>query len=144
MVIVTDSVFLNNASSRSFVVNEYITRKGIRNVSYKTAFDDCFYDEKTGLHRMKNAFFFNDDKIFVMDRHPDYQVENPQKCDYLIVRNSYYGNPEDYFAPFHDVGAVIVDGSNSRKMQQQWREAQDSLTVQIHLLPTQGAWKKRY
>jgi competence protein ComEC len=143
MVIVTDSAFLNNANSQSFVVKEYIMRKGIKNVSFETTSTDCFYDEKTGLYRMKNAFFFNDDKIFVVDKYPDYQT-NPLECDYLIVRNSYYGNPEDYLAPFQCAGTVIVDGSNSKNMQQQWYVAQDSLKVQVYFLPEQGAWMKRY
>jgi hypothetical protein len=143
MVIVTDSAFLNNTNSQSFVVNEYIMRKGIKNVSFETTSADYFYDEKTGLHRMKNAFFFNDDKIFVVDKHPDYQI-NPLECDCLIVRNSYYGNPEDYLAHFQCAGTVIVDGSNSKNMQQQWHVAQDSLKAQVYFLPEQGAWRKRY
>ena len=144
MTLVTDSSFVNNINSQSFVVNEYITRKGIRNVSFKTATDDSFYDEKTKLYCIKNAFFFNDDKIFVVDKHPEYQPEYPLECDYLIVRNGYYGNPEDYLTPFQCANTVIIDGSNSKKMQQQWRSAQDSLTTQIYFLPEQGAWVKRY
>jgi competence protein ComEC len=144
MVVVTDSAFLNNANSRSFVVNEYIMKKGIRNVRFETTAADCFYDEKTGLSRMKNAFFFNNDKIFVIDKHPEYQPETPLECDYLIVRNSYYGTPEEYLAPFRCAKDVIVDGSNSRKMQQQWHVAQDSLTLPVYFLAEQGAWRKGY
>jgi len=144
MVIITDTVFEQNTSSRSFVIDEYITRKGVKNVSFKTTDDDFFYDEKTGLYRVKNAFLFNNDKIFIVDKHPDYQPESPHECDYLIVRNGYYGSPEDYLVPFQDVGVVIVDGSNSRKMQQQWHVAQDSLATQVYLLQEQGAWRKRY
>ena len=144
MVIVTDTVFGKNTNSQSFVVNEYITKKGIKNVRFETTTDDCFYDPETGLYRNKNAFFFNNDKIFVVDRHPETQPENPLECDYLIVRNSYYGNPETYLAPFQCTGAVIIDDSNAKKMQQQWHAAQDSLTLPVYFLAEQGAWRKGY
>ncbi|MCL2042186.1 MAG: ComEC family competence protein [Bacteroidales bacterium] len=144
MVIVTDSAFSNNANSQSFVVNEYITRKGIKNIRFETASNDCFYDEKTGLYRINNAFFFNNDKIFVIAQHPAHPTETPLDCDYLIIRNSYYGEPSDYLSHFQCANTVIVDGSNSKKMQQQWRHAQDSLASPVYFPAEQGAWRKRY
>ena len=144
MVIVTDSIFSNNASSQSFIVNEYITRKGIKNIRFETASNDYFHDEKVGLHRINNAFFFNDDKIFVIDQHLAHPTETPLDCDYLIIRNGYYGEPSDYLAHFQRTASVIVDGSNSKKMQQQWHDAQDSLASPVYFLAEQGAWRKRY
>ncbi|MCL2510781.1 MAG: ComEC family competence protein [Bacteroidales bacterium] len=144
MVIVTDTIFEKNETSRSFVIDEYILRKGIKNVNFETTDNGSFYNNEVGLYRNKNAFFFNNDKIFVVNRHPEHQPETPLECDYLIVRNSYYGTPADYLAPFQCTGTIIVDGSNSRKTQQQWRTANDSLTLPIHFLSEQGAWIKRY
>jgi len=144
MIIVTDSVFLQNATSQSFVVNEYITKKGIKNVSFETLSKDNFYDKKVGIRRIKNAYFFNDDKIFVVDKPVLHQSEAPLECDYLIVRNSYYGNTMDYLSSFQCAGTVIVDGSNSQKMQEQWQLAQDSLDLSVHFLSKQGAMVKRY
>jgi hypothetical protein len=141
MTLVTDSAFLSNTNSQSFVVNEYITRKGIRNVSFNATDDNCFYDEKTGLYCMKNAFFFNNNKIFVVDKHPEGQSETSIECDCLIVRNGYYGTPEDYLAPFQGAAAVIIDGSNSRKMQQQWHTVQNSLVSPVYFLQEQGAFQ---
>jgi len=144
MLIVTDSIFEKNVSGQSFVINEYITRKGITDFHFETTANDRFFDEKTGLYRINNAFYFNSDKIFVIDKHIQYQPKNPLECDYLIVRNSYYGAPADYLAPFQCNNTIIIDGSNSKKMQQQWHSAQDSLEIPIYLVPKQGAWVKRY
>ena len=144
MVVVTDSVFAQNASKQSFVVNEYITRRGIKNVHFKTASNDCFYDEKTGLRRLKNAFFFNDDKIFVADKPLEHQAETTLECDCLIIRNSYYGNPADYLTQFQCNATVIIDGSNSKKMQERWRIAQDSIDIPVYFLSDKGAWVKQY
>jgi hypothetical protein len=71
-------------------------------------------------------------------------MEAPLECDYLIIRNSYYGSPADYLMPFQCAGIVVIDGSNSKKMQEQWHIARDSLETQVYFLPEQGALVKRY
>lgn len=135
MFIISDSAFVENKSSRSFVVDDYMIRKGIREVLFIDDLETPFMDEN-GLSLSQNGIWLHGKKIFITEK-PLKAFDGTLSCDYLIVRNGYWGEPEEFYAPF-DCKKILIDGSNSRAMQQKWLAAK-ATRPDIHILQRDGA-----
>lgn len=139
MVLLTDSALMNNADRQAMIVQNYKIRKGIRDISFKAVNQD-FSDTTIGLYAHQQHLWFQNIRVAAVHQR---QKKAPLsfRCDYLLVREGRYGMPEDYLYGYH-CNNILVDGSNSRKMIQLWRQKRDFLNQNIRILPQEGALVK--
>jgi competence protein ComEC len=138
--IITDSTFMQNENSQSFVINSYITRKGIKKVSFISDADHYSNIEK-GISVSQKSLLVRGKRIFIIEK-PSDVFNEPLRCDYLVVRNGYYGDPDEWIAPF-DCEKIIIESSNSRAMQEKWVAAKSAIP-KIHILSRNGALVEKY
>lgn len=140
MVLLTDSILMNNPSQQSYILSEYIVKKGIRDMSFVQQ-NQTYSDSAMRLYILPQYSWFKNMRFNITNRKRN-KTPIPFQCDYLLIREGYYGNPDDYLPPFNCKN-IIVDGSNTRWMIQQWEQKQDSISPKIQILSQQGALIKR-
>lgn len=134
----TDSAFASNKNQQSFVTKSYQIRKGIHQTDFIVG-DVNFVDSSVGLYIYDNNLFFNGIKLSLENQREISSLPQIQ-TDYLFIRNSFYGSPEELLSLIHSKN-IVVDGSNSKEMIQKWKEIQRSIPEKIYVLPNQGALK---
>lgn len=134
----TDSAFASNSSQQSFVTKSYQIRKGIRKTDFIIN-DNCFSDSLESLYINHNMLFYNNLRFVFFDQKEKKALHKFQS-DYLFIRSSFYGEPEDFLSKI-DSDNIVIDGSNSKKMINKWADIRDSLNENILILPKDGAFR---
>lgn len=140
MVLITDSALMHNPDQQSFIINGYQVRKGIRDITFVPE-KQSYSDSSLGLFIHHQFTWFQNTRLTIIDQRES--SETPTfKSDYLLIREGRYGQPEDYLLSY-DCKNIIVDGSNTRWMLQQWHRQRDSMIRNVQILPQEGALVKQ-